>query len=190
MTAPGATPDPAGGDLPAAAGDPEARVGPVPASAPPFEVGVLDSQGLQLYYEIHGNGPRTLVFLHAILMDSDMNRRLATDLAAAGNRVILLDLPGHGRSDKPARASYHRMDTYAEHVVALLDHLGIDECFGYGVFTEYCVQCALTGLLKSGRRVSLVTEATAHLSDADGERVVNNFVESGGRRVTLADALR
>jgi nicotinamidase/pyrazinamidase len=76
------------------------------------------------------------------------------------------------------------------HVLPLLDHLGIDECFVYGVFTEYCVQCALTGLLKSGRRVSLVTEATAHLSDADSERVVNNFIESGGRRVTLADALR
>ena len=94
---------------------------------------MLDSQGLQLYYEIHGNGPRTLVFLHAILMDSDMNRRLATDLAAAGNRVILLDLPGHGRSDKPARASYHRMDTYAEHVVALLDHLGIASAVVGGV---------------------------------------------------------
>ena len=78
----------------------------------------------QLYYEIHGHGPRVLVFMHGILMDSNMNRRLATDLAATGHRVILLDLPGHGLSDKPKRASFHRMDTYADHVVALLDHLG------------------------------------------------------------------
>ncbi len=66
-------------------------------------------------------------------MDSNLNRRLAADLAATGHRVILLDLPGHGRSDKPKRASVHRMDTYAHHVVALLDHLGIDAAVIGGV---------------------------------------------------------
>ena len=101
--------------------------------APPFEVGVFDVEACELYYEIHGHGPRVLVFMHGILMDSDMNRRLATDLAATGHRVILLDLPGHGRSEKPKRASFHRMDTYAEHVVALLDHLGIDRAVVGGV---------------------------------------------------------
>jgi nicotinamidase/pyrazinamidase len=75
-------------------------------------------------------------------------------------------------------------------VPALLDRLGVGECLVYGVFTEYCVQCALTGLLKSGRRVSLVTEATARLSEVEGEKVVRNFIAAGGKRVALADALR
>ena len=78
---------------------------------------MFDTGGVQLYYEIHGHGPRVLVFMHGILMDSNMNRRLANDLAALGYRVVLLDLPGHGLSEKPQRASFHRMDTYAEHVV-------------------------------------------------------------------------
>jgi len=75
-------------------------------------------------------------------------------------------------------------------VPVLLDRLGADECFVYGVFTEYCVQCALSGLLKIGRRVSLVTEATAHLSEVEGEKVVRSFIAAGGKRVALADALR
>jgi nicotinamidase/pyrazinamidase len=75
-------------------------------------------------------------------------------------------------------------------VPALLDRLRIDECLVYGVFTEYCVQCALTGLLKSGLRVSLVTEATAHLSEVEGEKVVSDFMAAGGKRIALADALR
>jgi pimeloyl-ACP methyl ester carboxylesterase len=100
---------------------------------PPFEVGVLDGFGPELYYEIHGHGPRVLVFMHGILMDSQMNHRLATDLAAQGHRVILLDLPGHGRSDKPTRASFHRMDTYARQMVKLLDHLGIERAVVGGV---------------------------------------------------------
>jgi pimeloyl-ACP methyl ester carboxylesterase len=86
---------------------------------------MFSSADVQLYYEIHGHGPRVLVFMHGILMDSNMNRRLATDLAARGFRVVLLDLPGHGLSEKPKRASFHRMDTYAEHVVRLMDHLGL-----------------------------------------------------------------
>ncbi len=118
-----------------------------PTAAPPFEVGMFESRGVRLYYEIHGQGPRVLVFTHGILLDSNMNRRLAVDLAAAGNRVILLDLPGHGLSEKPRRASFHRMDTYARHVVNLLDHLGIDR--------------AVIGGVSLGGNVSLLVAAQA-----------------------------
>jgi nicotinamidase/pyrazinamidase len=68
-------------------------------------------------------------------------------------------------------------------VLPLLDELGVDECFVYGVFTEYCVKCAMMGLLKTGRKVSLVTRATAHLSEAEGERVVREFLAAGGQCV-------
>ncbi len=54
-------------------------------------------------------------------------------------------------------------------VLPLLDKLGIDECFVYGVFTEFCVKAAIMGLLKTGRRVSLVTEATVLVSSASLE---------------------
>jgi pimeloyl-ACP methyl ester carboxylesterase len=113
----------------------------------PFEVGFFDSDGMQLYYESHGHGPRVLVFMHGILMDSNMNHRLAADLASTGHRVILLDLPGHGLSAKPKRASFHRMDTYAHHVVRLLDHLGID--------------VAVIGGVSLGANVSLLVAAQA-----------------------------
>jgi pimeloyl-ACP methyl ester carboxylesterase len=59
-------------------------------------------------------------------MDSRANQRLARDLADAGHRVVLLDLPGHGRSDKPRQVAAHRMDAYARHVLHLLDELGLE----------------------------------------------------------------
>ena len=118
-----------------------------PGSVAPYEIGQFVHDDLELYYEIHGNGPRVLVFLHGILMDANMNRRLAADLALKGNRVVLLDLPGHGLSARPQRASYHRMDTYAGHVVALLDHLGIDQ--------------AVVGGVSLGGNVSLLVAAQA-----------------------------
>jgi pimeloyl-ACP methyl ester carboxylesterase len=99
----------------------------------PFTDGSFVVEGLRLHYEVYGSGPNILVFMHGILMDSQMNRRLASDLVAAGNRVVLLDLPGHGQSDKPRHASAHRIDSYAHYVVALLDELGIAEAVIGGV---------------------------------------------------------
>lgn len=98
-----------------------------------FVSGELESEGLRLYYEVHGSGERVVVLLHGILLDSQMNRRLAADLAERGFRVVLLDLPGHGLSERPRHASAHRMDSYARHVVSVLDELGIEQAVIGGV---------------------------------------------------------
>jgi pimeloyl-ACP methyl ester carboxylesterase len=87
----------------------------------------------RLNYEVYGSGDRVLVWLHGLLLDASLSRSLARTLAAQGNRVILLDLLGHGRSDKPRHASPHRMDLYAEQVLHLLDELALDQVVLGGV---------------------------------------------------------
>ena len=44
---------------------------------------------------------RPLILLHGLLLSQEMHRPLAKELAARGNRVITLDLLGHGHSDRP-----------------------------------------------------------------------------------------
>lgn len=101
----------------------------------------------RLNYEIYGSGDRVLVWLNPILLDSKLSRGLARALAARGNRVVLLDLLGHGASDKPVRPDAHRMDLYAQHVLALLDELGVDQ--------------AVLGGISLGTNVSLLTAVQA-----------------------------
>jgi pimeloyl-ACP methyl ester carboxylesterase len=91
----------------------------------PHELSSFDADGVSLSYEIFGRGDRVVVYLHGMLFDSLLNHGLANDLAGAGYRVILLDFPGHGRSEKPRTIATHRVDLYADQVVRLLDHLGI-----------------------------------------------------------------
>lgn len=74
-----------------------------------------------------------MILLHGLLLDAHINRDMARTLAAEGYRVILLDLLGHGSSDKPTQASEHRMDRYAHQVVALLDELGLKQAVIGGV---------------------------------------------------------
>jgi pimeloyl-ACP methyl ester carboxylesterase len=87
----------------------------------------------RLSYEVYGSGDRVLVWLHGLLLDANLSRNLARRLAAQGNRVVLLDLLGHGRSEKPRHAGAHRMDLYADQVLCLLDELGVDQVVLGGV---------------------------------------------------------
>ena len=89
--------------------------------------------GNEMAYEVHGEGPRVLVYLHGLLMDRRMNRAMAEALAGRGHRVVLADLLGHGESDQPVRASSYRMDAYGRDVIALLDHLDVAEAVVGGV---------------------------------------------------------
>lgn len=94
---------------------------------------VLTYGQYQLNYEVYGSGDRVLVWLHGLLLDANLSRGLAKALATRGNRVVLLDLLGHGRSEKPRHSGAHRMDLYAEQVLCLLDELGVDKVVLGGV---------------------------------------------------------
>ena len=75
---------------------------------------------------------RPIILLHGLLLSQDMHAPLARDLAAKGNRVITLDLLGHGRSDRPRDMWRYSMKAYGDQVVALMDHLGIEQAVVMG----------------------------------------------------------
>jgi pimeloyl-ACP methyl ester carboxylesterase len=75
---------------------------------------------------------RPVILLHGLLLSQEMDRPLAEDLAARGNRAITLDLLGHGRSDRPRDMWRYSMSTYGREVVALMDHLEIDQAVVMG----------------------------------------------------------
>ena len=57
--------------------------------------------GHRIAYDVYGEGDRVLVLVHGLLMNRRMYERLGPELAARGNRVVAVDLLGHGRSDRP-----------------------------------------------------------------------------------------
>jgi pimeloyl-ACP methyl ester carboxylesterase len=91
------------------------------------EPGTFMCQDRRLAYRVYGEGPRVTVLLHGLLLSQRMHVPLARALAERGNRVVTLDLLGHGRSDRPPDMWRYSMGFFAEEVVGLLDHLGIDE---------------------------------------------------------------
>jgi nicotinamidase/pyrazinamidase len=70
---------------------------------------------------------------------------------------------------------------------ALLDSLAAERYVVYGVATDYCVRCAITGLLATGKRVELVTDAIAAVNGEDGARTIDEFTARGGALTTVAE---
>jgi pimeloyl-ACP methyl ester carboxylesterase len=84
-------------------------------------------EGHRISYDDYGEGDRPLVLIHGLLMNRRMFDRLAPEMAARGNRVLTIDLLGHGRSDRPPEMVNYSMTFFAEEVVGLLDHLELDQ---------------------------------------------------------------
>jgi pimeloyl-ACP methyl ester carboxylesterase len=78
------------------------------------------------------SGTRPLILVHGLLLSQEMHRPLAEALAARGNRVITVDLLGHGKSDRPRDMWRYSMRFFGDQVVALMDHLQIDEAVVMG----------------------------------------------------------
>ena len=70
---------------------------------------------------------------------------------------------------------------------ALLDRLEADRYVVYGVATDYCVRCAVTGLLATGKPVALVTDAIAAVNPEDGARTIAEFTARGGSLTTVSE---
>src|ERR1700754_3438003 len=82
--------------------------------------------GHTLVYDEDGDGERPVVLMPGRLFNRKMHGPLAEELAQRGNRVLCLDLLGHGDSDRPEEIWEYSMTTFGAQAIGLLDHLDID----------------------------------------------------------------
>ncbi len=66
----------------------------------------------------------------------------------------------------------------------LLAKLSADRYVVYGVVTEICVRYAAFGLLKTGKRVEVVTDAVKALDDTAAGKMFAEFTAAGGHLTT------
>lgn len=71
----------------------------------------------------------------------------------------------------------------------LLERLNAERFVVYGVATEVCVECATLGLLKTGARVELVSDAIKGIRANDEQRMLERFRALGGSTIKSGDVL-
>lgn len=94
----------------------------------PSHYATLD--GVRIHYKLLGHGHHTLVFVHGL--GGEMNVwREQVEHFAPHERVLVIDLPGYGKSDKPEKAKY-TMRFFARAVRAAMDDAKIDRAILVG----------------------------------------------------------
>jgi len=87
----------------------------------------FDAKGVELHYIVEGEG-EPVVLIHGLYSSARINWQMpgVVSLLSKKYRVIALDMPGHGESDKPADEEAYGLEL-VEDIVRLLDHLRIDK---------------------------------------------------------------
>ncbi|HEV2649663.1 MAG TPA: alpha/beta fold hydrolase [Rhizomicrobium sp.] len=105
---------------------------------------MLARNGVNLYYETHGEGP-VILLTHGYSATSQMWQGQIAPLSAK-HKLVIWDMRGHGQSDYPDdQAAYSESETVAD-MAALLDHVGAKQ--------------AIVGGLSLGGYMSLAFNAT------------------------------
>lgn len=91
------------------------------------------------------NARHVIVCVHGWACSVYSFRRLMPLLADAGMRVIAIDLPGHGLSDKPGDARFYTLDAQVECVLAMMDAIGVSRAIlvGHSMGGPICARAAV-----------------------------------------------
>ncbi len=84
--------------------------------------------GTKIYYEVRGEG-KPVLLVHGFIVNSNSWKHAAlyTDLLNHGYKVIILDMRGNGKSDKPHDSTAYDNDAEAKDIMLLLNLLKINQ---------------------------------------------------------------
>lgn len=91
----------------------------------------IDNGGVGIHYEVSGDG-RPVVLLHGFPDTGRLWRHQVPALAQAGFRVIVPDLRGYGRSDKPSAVDAYGLQALAADVLAVMADAGVERAHVVG----------------------------------------------------------
>jgi len=120
----------------------------------------VDVNGVGIEYEVSGEG-QPVVLLHGFPDSGRLWRHQVPALVEAGFKVIVPDMRGYGRSDKPAEVDAYTMDKLAGDVVAVLGAAGAERAHVVGHDWGAGVAWA-TALMAAERVDHLVVMSVGH----------------------------
>jgi len=124
---------------------------------------IVEANGLSLYVEEHGD-PRgvPVILLHGFPDSGRLWRNQVPFLGERGFRVIVPDLRGFGRSDRPDEVGAYRLTSAVADVTAILDALDVEQAHVVGHDWGAAVAW-LTATLSPDRTGRLVVLSVPHI---------------------------
>jgi len=93
----------------------------------PHTTGKVDCDGVNLHYEIYGEGEHTIVFIPTWAIIHSRCWKSQIPYFSENFRVITFDPRGNGKSDRPDDAEAYSLDAITSDVIAILDATQTDK---------------------------------------------------------------
>jgi pimeloyl-ACP methyl ester carboxylesterase/predicted glycosyltransferase len=133
----------------------------------PERSGYVERDGIRVYYEQHGSGEHTIVFVPSDTFVTSECWKGQVPYLARHHRVVAIDPRGNGRSDKPTvKEAYTGREMVAD-LIAVMDELDIER----GTFVGLCMSSFYA-----------LAAAAWHPERADGVVAVGTWIGDGTPR--------
>jgi pimeloyl-ACP methyl ester carboxylesterase len=135
--------------------------------------------GVELYYETHGDGGEPLVLVHGYTGDITDWRHQLPEFSTT-HRVLAFDHRGHGQSQAPSDRSAYSMPQLADDVESLVQMAGFERyhLVGHSMGGAIVQEIALR---RPGRLMSLTLHDTAHVFGLGRNPMVQQWIEQRHR---------
>jgi len=136
-----------------------------------------NNNGVRIHYKVEGTGP-PLVLIHGFLADLEYWRQLGyVEALKSSYRVILIDMRGHGQSDKPHEPAEYGETQRVGDILAVLDAEGVQRAHVWG-YSKGGIDGFLLAHHAPERVASLITGGIAARSTASRPATIK-LVEAG-----------
>ncbi len=132
----------------------------------PDEEGYVERDGVRVFYEVYGNGPRTVLLLPTWSIIHSRQWKGQIPYLARHFRVVTFDGRGNGRSDRPSEPAAYDEREFAADALAVLD----------ATATE---RAAIVGYSLGAQRGLIL--ATDHPERVEGAVFVGSSYPGGGK---------
>src|ERR671915_1757382 len=92
----------------------------------PDEEGYVERDGVRLFYELYGEGERTVLFLPTWSIIHSRHWKAQIPYFARHHRVLAFDGRGNGRSGRPSGTKSYLPHQFAEDTLAVMDATGTE----------------------------------------------------------------
>ncbi|MBP9991736.1 MAG: alpha/beta hydrolase [Bacteroidales bacterium] len=136
--------------------------------------------GAKVHYKVCGSGGITLLFVHGFGCDVNVWEKQYEAFRHDTIRMVFVDLPGYGQSDKPETA--YTLDYFADAVKAVIDQLQLRRVVlvGHSLGTPVCRQVVFKYPEVSAALCDIDGVYCFYTDDADSANYrhqINDFVE-------------
>ena len=128
-------------------------------AAVPHTKGKVDRNGVNLHYEIYGDGEQTILFLPVWMIVHSEIHKGQVPYFSDNYRCITWDPRGNGKSDKPTDVSEFGHDHYVADALAIMDATGTNSAIIFG-FSQSGPTAALLAAYHPDRVQALISIAS------------------------------